>query len=155
MSNISAEGNEKYVSLASAPASLAAITAAELAAGTDMMGTPGDEVMKDVSGFELSSSVRDTPNMASLVSGSVPGPQSIGLVNFMFNRGTADQTLFDLWSAGDEVWIVKHYGDGSAGDDYEVINATAMNKVTSSGAGLVEFTVPFSAHSYSTGTVAA
>lgn len=154
MANFSAEGIEKYVALSTAPADPAAITAAELGAGFDMIGTPGDEVLKDVSGFELSSSVRDTPNMGSLKSGSVRGPQTIGLLSFMYNRGTASSAIFDEFSPDDEVWIVKHYGD-TTGEPYEVVNATAMDKVTSSGAGLVEFTIPFAGHNHNEGVFAA
>lgn len=147
MGKQTAQGTEKYVALTTKPANMAAITLTELGNGFDMVGSADDEELEDVQGLELASTVMATEGMASLVAGSVPGPQTIGQVTFLYMAGTESTAIYDEFESDKARYIVKFYKDGAAeaGDTYEVFPMTFQARTESSGKGIRKFTWPAAA----------
>jgi hypothetical protein len=112
----------------SQPTNLAAPTAANIAAGTSLIGNSQGEGLAEMNGWELSPSVIETPDYVTHVVGTVSGDSTIPESSIALYMDTVARVLYDLFTRGD-TGVVGIFFDGSAvGEESFLYVVTVQNK---------------------------
>lgn len=102
-----------YWPTASQPTSLSAPTQAEIAAGSNLIGTSQGEALAELQGWELDPGIIETPDYVSLVVGTVPGAVKVPVSKIGLWLDSTTHTLYDaivLNATG----VVGFFFDGTA-----------------------------------------
>lgn len=103
------------------PASLVAVTAAEEAAATSLLGIEAGEAVFDQAGWTPTRSQIPAPDWLDLDTGSLPGGETWGTGSLMFYWVDATHPLFTLLNVpGLRGWITRGASGNATGDTYRV-----------------------------------
>lgn len=97
---------------ASKPATLTAPTAANITAGTNIIGTGQGEGLGAINGFALEPSTIGTPDYSTRVVGTVPGDTTVPDSSMSFYMDTTVRTVYDALEV-DEVGVMGFFFDGT------------------------------------------
>lgn len=127
--NIAGEAKLYYFTTAQwgAISNTAAITAAELATGTDITGTVESEELIDRTGFKNQTSSVDTPGYASRDVANIPGRRTKGAGMLRYNSDPEDTAIKDLLSDNTTGALLWAPHGTATGDDYEAQTIRVMD----------------------------
>lgn len=129
MADFERVGTAKVLVLASAPAALATITAAEVTAGIDITVDGMLEELKSYSGWALSRAKIDKPAIARGFKATRPGALTAGDPQFtIYDTDGAVRTVWDALAPDSEVWIVFGEVGIATGDRYRVFPAIVSTR---------------------------
>lgn len=120
MGRFVAEGRMKAVLVTSAPATLSAPTQAEIAAGTDLVGSDQAEALVEIVGFQVQNNTIATPSYASLTVGNVAGQQTVPDSAMEWYKDDTDSTIYSAVAEGTTGWIILMHDGIGAGEECEV-----------------------------------
>lgn len=110
------------------PANLAAPTAAEVAAGLNIVGTSDGEGMADLQGFVSSPSVIETPDYVSHQVGTVPGDTTFPQSTISIYMDDTTRPVYDGMTEG-TVGVVGLFFDGEVvGEESLLFPVTVQNR---------------------------
>lgn len=162
MGRFNPKGIEKWLffATANAPAAPAAITQAEVGAGTtvDMTGDANSEALFQSSGWNSSPSVINTPDIKSTETGNVGGDRTRGIATLQYylDQVVADNTIKAAMTVGTTGFIVKAPMGTAATAIYENIPVTVVqNEIDDTQNTAKMFTLSFSQGTMTAGVFAA
>lgn len=129
MARFTLDGRAEMVFLSSLPSSPTAPTQAELAAGTDLVGTKQTEELAEIQGFEPSPSSIPTPGYASSTTGNVAGELTYPDAVMSFYKDSNSSTIYDLLVEGLEGWIAMGLDGFASGEEIEIFPVGVVSNV--------------------------
>jgi len=118
----------RFFSGGTIPAALAAPTAAEVAAGVNVVGTSDGEGLADIQGFVSSPSTIETPDYNSHQVGTVPGDTTFPQSTLSIYMDDTTRTVYDAMLP-DTVGVVGLFFDGEdATEDSLLFPVTVQNR---------------------------
>jgi len=109
-----------FLTTAQEPASMTAITAAEIGVGASLLGIKGGEAMFEHSGFEPSVSTINVPDYISTETGNIVGEITYGTGMMRFYWDDVTRPIWDLLPSGTEGFVVFGQSGEAVGNEYIV-----------------------------------
>lgn len=135
------QGVAKWHFLTAEPSSLAAITQAEIGAGTEVTGTHGEEAAFDGSGWEPSYQTITDEDWAAKDPLTVDHTTTWGIGTIRFKRDHDTHPILDLYVADTPMWVVLAYsGDTTAGEQYYIYETVIMGQYPDVASGVQSWT---------------
>lgn len=156
MARITLPGRAKMRWLASEPAAPTAPTAAEIAAGVDLIGTGQAEALAEIQGLILNSTTIPTPDYTSHQVGNVPGDETIADSRLSFYKDDTIETIYTTLVKGTAGFLAVMYDGESVGEEVKVYPATVQSNERRPDRDAANiFDVPLSTSIPYVGTIAA
>lgn len=123
--------NERFKArrLASLPAAPAAMTAAEVAAGTDLIGATDSEELEGIQGFEVQPSSLPMPGYASIKVGTLPGEQNYPDSRLSFYLDDTVKTIYDTFDPLTNGFLALMHDGEDVGDEYVIFPYQVASRV--------------------------
>ena len=139
-------GNIRLYWFSTEPADPAAITAAELAAATDILGVTGGEAAYEMEGFGVTPSTIPAPDLVTNITGTIPGDVALGDASIGYYEDTSTNPIQDLLTDGLTGFLLACPRGAATGDPTEFSAATVSsnNRDFSSGNTAATYAVSFS-----------
>lgn len=137
MAQFTLDGTIEVAFVTTEPASLAAPTAAEIAAGVDVVGSDQNEQLNEIEGFEEQPTVLPVEGYDSNLVGTVSGQQTVPESKLTFVKDTTVETIWSALSKGTTGWLIfMPYGD-STGSFCRTFAVTVSSRVPRWGRNVV------------------
>ena len=129
MARFTLPGRMEVVFMTTEPSDTAATTAAELAAGVDLIGTSQAEELAELEGFVVNSATIATPGYASHSVANVSGDETYPDSRLAFYKDDTSETIYTALAQGTTGFIA-FMRDGSAtGEEVELFPVTVQSRV--------------------------
>ena len=127
MSVVTMRSNIGWWMTDTAPADPNAPTVAEIAAATSILGVPDGEALVDYPGWNSSISDIDAPDVLTLQTPTIPGPESLGTGSLEYKMDTDSNPISDEFTRGAKKWLIAAplSRAGAAGDECSVWQASS------------------------------
>lgn len=121
-------GSISILKFDTAPASAAAITAAERGGATDYTGVAGGEAAQSIAGFTATAAVIAVPSLKSLIDTQVGGATTLGQPNITYTFDDTTNAVYADVAVGDQFGIALFpYGSG-LGTDYVYYDVECISR---------------------------
>jgi hypothetical protein len=112
---------------------LAAPTAAEIAAGVDLVGSKQAEELSDLQGWRTDSDVLPTPGYAGTTVGNVAGDETYPASSFTWYKDSVSATIYSAIgtavSTGADRWVIIMWEGATVGEETEVFPVRVTSRV--------------------------
>lgn len=115
--------------LAVAPVALLLPTAAEVAAGTDLIGSTGGEALESINNFEVQPSSINMGDYSSIREGSLPGPQTYGDASLAIYMDDTARVMWSLFPGLSTGFLLIMPDGESVGSDCNLFPYTVGSRV--------------------------
>lgn len=127
MARFTIRGNVRVYSIVTVTVP-AAITAAQVTAGTNVTGVAEAEAIAAMEGWETSPSTINVPDVLSLTTGNIPGENTFGAASITYYTDTATNAAWDLFVEGFLTNIVIFPRGIGTGNDYTLFSVQVTNR---------------------------
>lgn len=159
MTRFSQQGNIAMEWVVAAPADLAAPTAAEITAATDILGVNGadGEGVVSMAGFKVSPGTIPTPDAAGFPVATIPGPTQLNDCSITYYMDDTTTTIQDLFTIGLKGHLILMPNGVGVGNPCTVLSVTVLDNSPDYDVSPTPsmFTVSFSKASQTEGAQAA